>query len=285
MPGSRPAAALVALLLAGCDPIGAQMAEALAPAADHPLQTWAWRQGPDGAWTRDPAPLAHGLSSLHAAVHDGLLRVTGLVALRPPGFWEERFPRLRAGTLTSGDGRAWTAGSWPVDAPGVSLIDPAVVVGPEGLELWFVQVDGLGDPAQGRRPTRIVRTRWTGRGFGGASVWAEGRGLVDPSPVWADGRWTVYATQDHAAVVEVGPDGATRPVLPGATVPFATADTLYAQAMVDGRMRAVVSRRGPDGAWSPPAVLFRDDRQRTCASPVVATVADAPLLLCVDERR
>ncbi|MFZ5477518.1 MAG: hypothetical protein ACOZNI_12150 [Myxococcota bacterium] len=215
------------------------------------------------------AVVAHGFSSLHAVEWDGALVVPGLRA-EPPTAWEERFPSLFVDALVTTDGETWTVRRHEVDAPGRSLLDPAIVTGPDGVALWFVRADGVGDPAT--RRTEIVRARWDGERFGDAEVWHAGEGLVDPSPVWRDGTWEVLATKGARDVVAL-PEG--RAVLGGATVPFAMGDTVLAQrghrpVLVVGGAEETVPIAIPEG--------------ETCASPVAGTVAGRSLLLCVNER-
>lgn len=280
-------AASIAVGLAACAP--AELDAVLTPDPSAPLQVRAFAAPTaDGPWT-EVGTVARAFSSLHAVVVDGELFVAGLQSAAPPGWWAERFPRLFVDVLRTRDLATWTATRWPVDAPGRSLIDPALVAGPEGLELWFVQVEGLGDPAEGRKPSAVVRTRFDGDGFGGAETWAVGAGLVDPAPVWWRGAWRVFATHDRREVVEVGADGAVRVVLPGATVPFARADgdRLVVLAQRDERdgVRPVEISTTDGATWSAPrphALAAAD--LRTCASPVTAALGGRAVLLCVDER-
>jgi hypothetical protein len=244
----------------------------------------------DGSLPVFASPLgvvAHDFSSLHAVEWGDELVVVGLRA-DPPTWWEERFPSLFVDAIVTRDGRTWTARRFDVDAPGRSLLDPAIVAGPDGMELWFARAEGLGDPA--RRRTEIVRTRWDGARFGDAEVWYAGEGVVDPAPVWWRGAWHLFATKHARDVVRVH-DGREAVVLPGTTVPF-VADAspgslmLVTQAMVDGRM-------GPrfwtwDGAAAAPAAVMDTPlapETRTCASPVTGETGPFATLLCVDEKR
>ncbi len=296
---------MLLLALLACDPIGAVTRESLtldaaptsaapapaAPTAPAPpdLHVYLFRR--DGAgWRRDPLPFARAFSSLHAVAWEGELVVAGLPSARPPTWWEEWLPRLAVGALVTRDGTTWKARSYPVDAPGRSLVDPAIVEGPEGMELWFVQAEGLGDPAVGGRAVDLVRTRWDGARFGSAEVWATGRGLVDPAPVWFAEGWRVFATRDHGEVVVIDEKGGeARRILGGASVPFARVEggavVLLAQRMMGGRMMPVETRSTDLRTWSPPTSVLDDPDLRTCASPVVGSVAGADVLVCVDERR
>lgn len=263
------------LALLACDPIGEATRAALSPEAPSHPRVWVHRRTADG-WTRDPAPFARGFSSLHAAWWNGEWVVAGLPHAGEPSWWNEAFPRLAVGALVSRDLTAWEARSFSVEAEGASLIDPAIVEGPEGAELWFVQVEGGGDPGEGSRPVKVVRTRWNGEGFDRAEVVGTGRGLVDPAPVWFDGAWRVFLTRDHSAVVTL--EGAT--ILPGCSVPFARVEggeiVLWAQRPVGGKRVAVESRSRDLRSWTPPVELTREG----CASP--SGGADA--MFCVEER-
>ena len=282
---------MLLLALIGCDSV-LTATEASLGAADPtaPLQVYALRGGP-GAWRRDPAPFAHAFSSLHAVSWGDDLVLAGLSSARPPSWLDERFPRLAVGALVTRDGATWAARSYAVDAPGTSLIDPALVAGPEGMELWFVQAEGLGDPAQGGRTVDIVRTRWNGARFDRAETWATARGLVDPAPVWFGGGWHVFATRDHAAVVVLdAKGGSAREVLGGASVPFARTEgdevVLLAQRPTGGGRMVPIELRSRDmRQWSAPRTVVDDPSLQTCASPVTGRLAGAELLFCVDERR
>ena len=285
------------LLLVACNPMDGLVRESLGPDASSPYEVHLFREDA-GAWRRSEPAIAHAFSSLHADIWNGELVVCGLGSARPPTFWEERFPRLAVGGLVTTDLNAWATRTWDVVADGVSLIDPALVAGPDGEYLWFVQTDGPGDPGERGRDVRLVRTRWNGSAFAEAHTWATGKGLVDPAPVWFGGHWHLFATQDHASVVLVEEGGALRVVLPNATVPFARVVGEHVSLVAQRRMEsgvwpvetttsdlatwteaapalpaAVTSGRGP-----PPPL-------RTCASPVTASFAGVEALICVDERR
>ena len=282
LPGS------IALSL-GCSSIEDAGSVALSRDTRHPLEVYAWREGADGAYQRDPAPLARGLSSLHPVLHDGEVWTPVLQSIREPTWLEEVFPALRVAFLTSGDGRSWRYRVARVDAPGHSLIDPAFVEGPEGLELWFVQHDAEGDPAHAQGSVRVLRTRWRGASFGDAEVWWTGSTVLDPAPVHDGARWRVFATQG-IDVVELAPDGRSAPVLSGATVPWAFHDAdgvgLLAQRLTDGKMLPIVVRPGVAGWTAEPVALRMDAASqgtRTCASPGIVAIAGGRTLLCVDE--
>lgn len=286
---------MLILHLTACDPIGSLANQSLGPDPTSHFQVHLFEKNGE-QWTRDVPAIAHAFSSLHAVVWADELVVCGLGSARPPSFVEERFPRLAVAALVTRDLKTWTARSFSVDAPGVSLIDPAIVAGPEGEELWFVQADGAGDPGQQGRAVQIVRTKWDGNRFGNATIWAVGSGLVDPAPIWFGGAWHVFATRDHAAVVSVEEGGRTQEVLGSATVPFAREQNgelvLFGQRMGAEGMLPVVTRTGDGVIWStveralplsatsgtgPPPPL------RTCTSAVTATFLDKDVLLCVEE--
>jgi hypothetical protein len=290
----RPFLVVVGALVGttGCSSIDAAGPVALARDTTHPLEVHVWWETADGAFVRDPAPIARGLSSLHVVTQDGELWTPVLQSIREPTWIEEAFPSLKVAYLASSDGRGWEYRTVPVDAPGHALIDPAFVRGPEGLELWFVQHDAVGDPAHASGDVRVVRTRWDGHGFGDASVWWTGPAVLDPAPVFHDGRWRVFATQG-SNVVEVIEGGRVLPVLRDATVPWAFTDArglgLLAQRLYEGKMLPIEARPAPD-AWVDVRVPLRFDAAtqstRTCASPGWTTAAAGGagrLLLCVDE--
>lgn len=273
-------------LLVACR--GASPDEVLAHDPTAPLQVRVYT-GVAGAWVERPnSPVARAFTSLHAVVHDGELVVPGLRRAAPT-WWEERFPRLFVEALVTRDLARWELRRWEVDAPGASLLDPAIVEGPEGLELWYVSAPGRGDPAEGRKPNTLLRAPLRGDRFGDAETWATGAGLVDVAPAWFGGRWRVFATRDHRDVVEVAADGVTT-LLGGATVPFARVVgerlVVTAQRMAAGGMRPVEVVTTDGTTWSAPRdVHVAANDLRTCASPVTATLRTEEVLLCVDERQ
>ncbi len=233
----------------------------------------------------EPLPI-RGLTSLDVYVEHETLFVAGLSHELVPSAFAEWFPQLFVVVLESTDMQVWTAHAWPVDAPGYSLIDPALVMGPTGRELWFVQVDGAGDPAEGSRPSQVVRTHWTGAGFGGAEVMLEGRGLVDPSPVYQGERWEVLLTRDHREVV-VGSAGGVVSVAQGVTVPHARREgaqvLVTAQRVEQGKARPVLLRRDDGGSWLAPVPMAFPEGT-PCSSPSRVRFGDAWVLLCAQER-
>ncbi len=250
-------------------------------------------QSPDGhSWTRTGPAIAGGFSSLGAVVSDDEVLITGLPAT-PPTWWEERFPSLFVATLVSPDGLSWATRRLSVEAPGTALIDPQLVMGPDGLELWFVQAEGTGDPGQGQRETRLVRTRQLrphAAEYGKAELWYTGRGLVDVAPVWLNGELRVYATRGHSEIVEIAEvngQKTERVIVGGVTVPFPLAHAggvwLWGQAPVDGGMRPVRLNSADGRTWSAPEALVRDPTVTSCASPVVVPWRAAWRLWCVEE--
>lgn len=239
-----------------------------------------------GPWPGVVLPL-RALTSLDAYAEGDTVFVPGLSHKLVPSVFAEWFPQLFVVVVESGDLRSWTAHAWPVDAPGHSLIDPALVMGPTGRELWFVQVDGVGDPAEGSRSTRVVRTFWTGSGFGRAEVMLEGRGLVDPSPVYQGTRWEVFMTRDHREVVVASEGGGLGSVITGLTVPHVRREgdtvVLTAQRVEAGRPLPVESRRVDGQGWTVPRPIELADGA-SCSSPSSVRIGSGRVLLCADER-
>ncbi len=275
---------MVALLLACARaPSDADVAAATLTAEDAG-EVRAYTEGKD-RWLGATLPI-RSLTSLDAYAEGDTVFLSGLSHQLVPSALAEWFPQLFVVVLESTDLRTWSAHAWPVDAPGHSLIDPALVLGPTGRELWFVQVDGTGDPAQGSRPSQVVRTHWTGSGFGRAEVMVEGKGLVDPSPVYQGEAWEVFLTRDHHEVVATSGAGLVS-VVAGLTVPHVRreGDTvlLTAQRVEAGRAQAVELRRTDGGGWSAPIPIELADGG-VCSSPSSARTGATRVLFCAEER-
>jgi hypothetical protein len=235
------------------------------------------------------APLA-GLTSLDAHAEGDTVYVAGLSHRLAPGLLAERFPQLFVVVTETSDPlmQAWSAHAWRVDAPGRSLIDPALVTGPDGRELWFVQVDGGGDPAEGGKLSSVVRTRWDGDRFGSAEVMYEGRGVVDPSPVYVEGAWRLFLTRDHREIVEVRAGAKeARVVAGGLTVPHASVRSgrvfLTAQDTSAGPARAVQLEER-EGTWTAPGPLLPAREAEPCTSPSTVARAGVRWLFCAQDR-
>lgn len=275
-------------LFAACDtaPSDAEVAAAtLTDSAHGEVRLYADRGA--GYATAGGAPI-RALTSLDAYAEGDTVFMAGLSHGLTPSFWAEKFPTLFVTVLESPDLRRWSAHAWRVDAPGSSLIDPALVQGPAGRELWFVQVDSHGDPAEGNLPSTVVRTRWDGTRFTDAEAVFTGPGLVDPSPVFAGERWEVFLTHDHHEVVSiVEGDTATKLVRAGITVPHARREggrvTLTAQWGGNGPATAVVLTRDDGQAWSEPRPVLPAG-SHPCSSPSTVQRGRETLLFCAEER-
>ncbi len=287
----RPVAASAGLLLTlACDsaPSDAQVAEAVLTAPDAG-EVRTFRDEGSGFRAAGVAPI-RALTSLDAYEEDGSVFVAGLSHRLVPSLFAEYLPQLFVAVLESADPslRSWSAHSWRVDAPGAAMIDPALVLGPNGRELWFVQVDGPGDPAQGGKAARVMRTRWTGSRFAGAEVVFEGRGVVDPSAVYDGDAWRLFLTRNHREIVEVtGTRKEPRIVASGLSVPHIS--------RVDGGLRLTGqdTSRGPSTpvelrpvgeGWSTPQALLPPGDSEPCSSPSTTVHAGARWLFCAKER-
>lgn len=243
----------------------------------------------DGAGFAAPTALPlRALTSLDAYAEGDTVLVTGLSHAIVPTAMAERFPQLFVIGLESTDLTTWAAHAWRVDAPGSSLIDPSFVQGPEGRELWFVQVDSHGDPAQGGLPSTLVRTHWDGETFSRAETLFTGPGLVDPSPVFSGDRWEVFLTHDHHEVVRLAQGAtATERVREGLTVPHArregTRVILTAQGTQQGPATPVEMAREDGQGWSEPRALLPAGSP-PCSSPSTVRRAGKTVLLCAGDR-
>ncbi len=276
----------LALLLTACAPDAAPLDAALGPDPAGGAEVRLLTSTDRGArWTLQANVIAHQLSSLHACTFEGVVWVPALLEVDHISWLESAFPSPFVDVLRSDDLVHWTASRVAIDADVRSVIDPACVVGPEGLELWFADVQGSAtDPAQGARVSRIWRTHWNGERFIDGDVLYTGPGLVDPAPVYIDGALRLFLNQDGARIVEVVGGTLTR-AWDGVTVP---------QAVDLGGVRRLVAQqpRGPgmfpvfrdlsraaDGASTPITI---DGQLRGCESPSLTTLGETWVLLCVD---
>lgn len=283
---SRREGGLLALLFVGCAPDATPIQAALGPDPGGGAEVRVFTSTDRGArWALQPGRIAHRLSSLHACTFEGVVWAPSLLEVDHISWFEEAFPSPFVDVLRSTDLNEWTAARIAIDADVRSVIDPACVVGPRGLELWFADVRGSAtDPAQGARTSTIWRTHWDGERFGEGDVVYEGPGLVDPAPIYVDGGARLFLNQDGARIVEVV-DGALVRVWDGVTVPQAVelggARWLVAQQPRGPGMFPVVRdlARATDGASTP---LPIDGQLRACESPSLTTLGDTWVLLCVD---
>ena len=276
------------ILLLGCStaPEDAEVAAAVLGAS--PGDVRAYRAAGDGYSGEIPTPI-HRFTSLDAYVEGDRVYLAGLSHGLVPSAQAERFPSLFVTVVETGDLSSWTAHSWRVEAAGSSLIDPALVAGPEGRELWFVQVDGTGDPAAGGRTSTVVRTHWTGDRFAAAEVVFTGTGLVDPSPVYTSAGWDLFCTHDRHEIVEIT-EANPRPVTVAGnlTVPHArrvgASVRLTAQSNAGGRASPVLLTRLDGGGWSEPRPLLPNSESRACTSPATVELPSGGLLFCAEDR-
>ncbi len=284
----RVLAAGVLAALVGCD-TAPNDADVLAAVIGTPGEVRLFRDAGAGFQPAGTAPI-QGLTSLDAHAESETVLVAGLSHRLVPTLLAGFMPTLFVVALESTDAdlTRWVAHSWRVEASGAAMIDPAIVTGPKGRELWFVQVEGLGDPAAGEKPSRVVRTRWTGTRFAAATVVYEGRGVVDPSPIYDGEAWRLFLTRNHREIVEVSSDRPEpRVVASGLTVPHVTrvGDTLCLTAQdVSRGPSAAVELREVGGAWGGPTPLQPAGDRDSCSSPSTVEHAGARWLLCAMER-
>lgn len=284
----RVLAPVLLAALAGCNTAPSD-ADVLAAAVGTPGEVRLFRDAGAGFEPAGTAPI-QGLTSLDAHAESETVLVAGLSHRLVPTLLAEYMPTLFVVALESTDTNLthWVAHSWRVEASGAAMIDPALVTGPKGRELWFVQVDGPGDPAAGEKPARVVRTRWTGTRFAAATVMYEGRGVVDPSPIYDGESWRLFLTRNHREIVEVSADRPEpRVVAAGLTVPHVTrqGDTLRLSAQ-DGSHgpSAAVELQEVGGVWSGRTPLQPAGDREPCTSPSTVEHAGARWLLCAMER-
>lgn len=286
----RSAAPLLftAFFAPGCDTAPSD-AEVAAAVIGSPGEVRTYRDTGAGFQAAGVAPI-QGLTSLDAFAEGEVVYLAGLSHRIVPTLLAEYMPQLFVLVAEASDPSLsrWTARALRVEAPGAAMIDPAMVTGPKGRELWFVQVDGLGDPAEGGKLSRVVRTRWTGTRFGASSVVYEGVGVVDPSPVYDGEAWRLFLTRNHREIIEVSSERPEpRLVVAGLTVPHAS--------MVDGTLRLTAqdTSQGPsramelawDGtAWSAPRALLPPGDTQPCSSASTVPHDGARWLFCAGER-
>jgi hypothetical protein len=274
------------LALAACDRSPAPIRAALVPNPSAHSQVRLLTSVDRGAtWTLRPASLAHGVSSLHACTYEDTVWVPCVLDVRDIPWIESAFPVPFVDVLRSTDLVTWTADRIRIRADTTGGVDPACVVGPQGLEMWFAEVAGTtGDPAQGNRDAKIWRTRWSGDAFGEGEVVVSGTGLVDPSPLYVDGALRLFLNQDGARIVE-SVAGRLVSTWAGVTVPAAVdlggTRWLLAQEFRGGGMLPVASELSPSGRGAPFPVRI-DGQLQSCESPSMTTLGDTWLLFCVD---
>lgn len=275
-------------VLAGCNTAPSD-ADVLAAVIGTPGEVRMFRDAGAGFEPAGTAPI-RGLTSLDAHAESETVLLAGLSHRLVPTLLAEYLPQLFVVVLESSDASLsrWVAHSWRVDAPGAAMIDPAIVTGPKGRELWFVQVEGAGDPAEGEKLARVVRTRWTGTRFAAAAVMYEGRGVVDPSPIYEGESWRLFLTRNHREIVEVSSERAEpRVVASGLTVPHATrvGDALRLTAQDGSRgVSAAVELQPVEGGWSGRTPLQPVGDSEPCSSPSTAQHGGARWLFCALER-
>ncbi len=277
--------ALLAAALGGCQRGSGAIHEALGDAPDARFRVRLLRSSDAGAtWTLDPRVLAHDVTSLHACTYQGEVWVSGLRFVTEIPWWESAFPAPFVDVFRSSDGAAWRAERIPLKLDAHRAIDPACAVGPEGLEMWVADLEGVGDPAQGSRDARIWRTRWNGSdAFEGGEVAFHGTSVVDPSPVYGpDGTLRLYLNERGARIVEARGDR-LESRWEGVTVPDAVATPsglLVLAQRADQPQRVLV--RSLEGGALGPVRTWDLTGLRTCESPSLTTLGDTWLLFCVD---
>lgn len=241
-------------------------------------------------WSLSPDVIAHGVSSLHACTYEDTVWVPCLLDVREISWMESAFPVPFVDVLRSRDLVHWTADRIRVRADTKGAIDPACVVGPEGLEMWFAEMVGSdGDPAQGDKPANIWRSAWREDQFDDAEVAHQGQGLVDPAPTYADGALRLFLNQDGNRIVELL-EGRLISAWGQATVPqvaeLGDRRWLLAQEPRGQGMLPVARALGqagtPGGALGPSFPIEIDGLLRSCESPSMTTLDGKWLLFCVD---
>lgn len=274
------------LALVACDRSPDAIRAALGPDPTSHSQVRLLTSVDQGAtWALRPNSLAHGVSSLHACTHEGTVWVPAVLDVRDIPWIESAFPVPFVDVLRSTDLEHWTADRIRIRGDTTGGVDPACVVGPEGLEMWFAEVSGSsGDPAQGNRASKIWRTRWAGDHFGDGEVVVSGTGLVDPAPLYVDGKLRLFLNQDGARIVESVADRLV-PTWAGVTVPQAVdlggTRWLLAQQMRGSGMLPVASDLSSGSPGTPFPVRI-DGQLQSCESPSMTTLGGTWLLFCVD---
>lgn len=277
----------VALL--GCERSAAPIRAALGPDPAAGTQVRVLTSTDRGAhWQLAPTPIAHGVSSLHACTFEGTVWVPALLDVRDIPLLESAFPVPFVDVFRSTDLVHWTADRLRIRADTTGGVDPACVVGPDGLEMWFAEVSGKeGDPALGGRPSQVWRTRWTGEHFGDGEVVHAGVGLVDPSPTYVDGALRLFLNQDGSRIVQAT-DGALATVWDRVTVPqvaeLGDRRWLLGQAP-RGPGMLPVAREITGAGLGAPFPIAMDAELRSCESPSMTTLGDTWVLFCVDTQR
>lgn len=277
---------LLAVTLGACQRSSTVIRASLGDAPDARFRVRLLRSTDVGAsWTLDPAVIAHDVTSLHACTYQDEIWMTGLRFVTEIPWWESAFPAPFVDVFRSPDGTTWRADRIPLELDTHRAIDPACVVGPEGLEMWVADLEGLGDPAEGSRDARIWRTRWNGSDtFDRGEVVFHGTSVVDPSPVYGpDGALRLFLNERAARIVEARGDQLLSR-WEGVTVPGAatTPNGMLLLAQRADQPRSVLVRSiepsgglGPVQTWDLPGV-------HSCESPSLTTLGDIWWLFCVD---
>lgn len=237
-------------------------------------------------WTLDPGVIAHDFTSLHACTFEGMVWLSGLRFVTEIPESESENPTPFVDVYRSRDGKTWTGDRIPLNIDDtIGGVDPACVVGPDGLEMWFAEPEGrTGDPALGKRAIRIWRSHWNGRdAFYQGEVVMNGEGLVDPAPYYSDdGHLRLFLTEDGRNIVEAA-EGIVLRRLRDITVPHVVESgsgsfllgyrtvqpqRVYHRALEDERDEWAES-------WDLEGV-------RSCESPSLAILGETWLLFCVE---
>ena len=276
----------VAVLLgAGCERDDTALQASLGAAASSTLNLRLLRSRDQGAsWRLDEAVLAHGVSSLHACTVEGRVWVPALLDTRSIPWWETAFPIPFLDSFQSSDLTTWTAHRSPLRGDTTGGVDPACVVGPRGLEMWFAEVLGsFEDPAKGDHVSQIWRSRWLGDRFGEAEIVTTGTGLIDPAPIYIDGALRLFLNKDGDHIVELVGDTLVdrwmRVTVPAA-VDLGDRRWLLGQAPRGPGMMPVAREILADGLGDP-FPLAIDAELHSCESPSMTTLGPEWLLFCV----
>lgn len=276
---------LLGAMLVGCGRSAEPLRAALGP-GDGPTTVWALTSQDGVQWSRGATAVAHRLSSLHACTVEGEVWVPALLQVESIPPWESAFPWAFVDVLRSRDLVHWTADRLPISGDTTGGVDPACVVGPDGLEMWFAELEGTtGDPAQGDRPSKIWRSRWNGSGFDRAEVMVRGTALIDPAPAYVDGELRIFLNQAGQRIVEARGDTLTV-VWERATVPVVYQAggrswllAQYGHDLATPRIRSIE----PGGLGAERSLDLRG-AVRNCESPSITAYGSGLVLMCVERR-
>jgi hypothetical protein len=274
------------VLLSGCARESAPIRAALGPDAASETELRLLLSVDKGStWVLQPQVVAHGVSSLHACTYEGTVWVPAILDVRDIPWYETAFPSPFVDVFRSDDLVTWRADRVPIQSSRIGGIDPACVVGPAGLEMWFAEPAGRdGDPAQGGRRSQIWRTHWNGTTFGAGEVVYTGLGLVDPAPSYLAGELRLFLNADGDHIVEVAGGTLTR-VWEHVTVP---------QVAELGDRRLLLAQRPSGPGMQPTARVLEGTKLgaevqipiqnalRSCESPSLTALGSTWALFCVD---